>query len=176
MKLLFLHGWPGAGKLTVARELRVLTGFKIFHNHLTVDLLLSVFEFGSPPFVEMRERIWLDVFKRAAESRLPGLIFTFVFEKTVRENFVERAIDAVESVGGEVLFIELRCERDELERRLVDPSRQKFGKLQSVSELKKLEANGAIQAPILPRPGFVIDNSKLSPSETARKIAEHFKL
>jgi len=176
VKLLFLHGWPAVGKLTVARELARLAGYKIFHNHLTVDLLLSVFEFGSAPFVELREQIWIEVFERAAESQLPGLIFTFVFEKTVRQGFVEATIAAVESRGGEVLFVELRCEREELERRLVDPSRQEFGKIQSVSELEKLEAIGAIQAPTLPRPGFVIDNSRLSPKDVARLIAERFKL
>ncbi|HKP86516.1 MAG TPA: AAA family ATPase [Blastocatellia bacterium] len=176
MKLLFIHGWPGVGKLTVARELARLTGYKVFHNHLTVDLLLSVFEFGSAPFVELREQIWIGVFKRAAESRLPGLIFTFVFEKTVRQSFAEDAVDAVEANGGEVLFVELRCRRDELERRLVNPSRQQFGKIQSVSELKSLEAKGVIQTPTLPRPNLVIDNSELSSSETARLIAGRFKL
>ena len=38
MKLIFLHGLPGVGKLTVAREFAKLTGFKVFHNHLAVDL------------------------------------------------------------------------------------------------------------------------------------------
>ncbi|MBD0327065.1 MAG: AAA family ATPase, partial [Pyrinomonadaceae bacterium] len=49
MKLIFLHGLPGVGKLTVARELAKLTGFKVFHNHLAVDLVESLFEFGSQP-------------------------------------------------------------------------------------------------------------------------------
>lgn len=176
MKLLFLHGWPGVGKLTVARELGALTGYKIFHNHLTVDLLLSVFEFGSAPFVELRQQIWLDVFSHAARSRMPGLIFTFVFEKTVGESFAQDALDAIEEAGGEAHFIELKCERSELERRLASPSRQAFGKIKSISELANLEAMGAIQAPTLPRPGLVIDNSELSPSETARLIAERLGL
>jgi hypothetical protein len=38
VKLIFLHGLPGFGKLTDARELAKLTRFKIFHNHLAVDL------------------------------------------------------------------------------------------------------------------------------------------
>ncbi len=36
MRLVFIYGPPGVGKLTVARELAALTGFKLFHNHLTV--------------------------------------------------------------------------------------------------------------------------------------------
>src|SRR5918998_3060399 len=101
MNLIFLHGLPGVGKLTVARELARLAGYRLFHNHLTVDLVESVFEFGSAPFVELREQTWLSVFGRAAEERLPGLVFTFVFERTVREDFVGRVLDEVESRGGE---------------------------------------------------------------------------
>jgi shikimate kinase len=59
MKLIFLHGLPGVGKLTVGRELAKLTEFRVFHNHLAVDLVESIFEFGSQPFVELREAIWL---------------------------------------------------------------------------------------------------------------------
>src|SRR5712664_1427209 len=81
MKLIFLYGLPGVGKLTVACELETLTGFRVFHNHLAVDLLESVFEFGSQPFVELREMIWLAVFSQAAESKLAGLIFTFAFDR-----------------------------------------------------------------------------------------------
>ena len=55
MWLLFLHGPPASGKLTIARELKTLTGFQLFHNHLAVDLLESVFEF--PP---LRADIELD--------------------------------------------------------------------------------------------------------------------
>jgi hypothetical protein len=68
LRLIFLHGLPGVGKLTVARELARLTGYKLFHNHLAVDLVESVFEFGSWPFVELREMIWLALFSRAAEG------------------------------------------------------------------------------------------------------------
>jgi hypothetical protein len=76
MKLVFLHGAPAVGKLTVARELAVLTGFRLFHNHLTVDLVSSLFPFGSEPFVLLREQIWLAAFAEAARNNL-SLIFTF---------------------------------------------------------------------------------------------------
>ena len=45
VKLVFLHGLPGVGKLTVARELAQLTGYKLFHTTTSaVDLVGSVFE------------------------------------------------------------------------------------------------------------------------------------
>ena len=34
MKLVFIYGPPAVGKLTVAKELAALTGFKVFHNQV----------------------------------------------------------------------------------------------------------------------------------------------
>src|SRR6266498_2479079 len=99
MKLIFLHGAPAVGKLTIARELARLTGFRLFHNHLTVDLVSSLFPFGSEPFIRLREQIWLAAFAEAARDNV-SLIFTFNPESTVRECFVQDAIDVVAAAGG----------------------------------------------------------------------------
>ena len=120
MRLIFLHGLPGVGKLTVARELAKLTGFKIFHNHLAVDLVESVFEFGSA-FIDLREEIWLAVFKRTVAENLNGLIFTFAFDRSVRDDFIQNTREIIERAGGEVLFVELTCSTEELERQIEDP-------------------------------------------------------
>jgi len=117
MNLVFLHGGPAVGKLTVARELAALTGFRLFHNHLTVDLVSSLFPFGSEPFILLREQIWLAAFAEAARNNV-SLIFTFNPERTVRESFVQDAIKAVAGAGGKVVFVELTCDESELERRL----------------------------------------------------------
>ncbi|HEX8143897.1 MAG TPA: AAA family ATPase [Pyrinomonadaceae bacterium] len=176
MKLIFLHGLPGVGKLTVARELAKLTGFKIFHNHLTVDLAESVFEFGSPPFVELREKVWLEVFSLAAAAHLDGLIFTFAFDRTVRESFIENTREAIESSGGEVLFVELRCLREELERRIEHPSRQGFGKLSSAKRFRELKEAGAFVDPGIPAERLVVDTTELSAPDAASLIVSKLEL
>src|SRR5882724_10420719 len=136
MKLFFLYGLPGTGKLTIARELAELTGIKLFHNHLTVDLLLSVFEFGSAPFVELREKIWLSVVEEAATT-LPAMIFTFNPENSVRQGFVQKSTEAVTSRGGEVFFVEVVCDAAELERRIDTPQRRSHKKLVSLELFRK---------------------------------------
>lgn len=95
MKLVFIYGPPASGKLTVARELAALTGYKLFHNHLAVDALGAVFEFGSEPFVELRERIWVDVMTAASAAGIDGLIFTFAPERSVRDGFIDALGGAV---------------------------------------------------------------------------------
>jgi AAA domain len=170
VRLIFLHGWPGVGKLTVARELAKLTGFRLFHNHLAVDLVESVFEFGSLPFVELREKIWVDVFSQAAAAKLDGLIFTFAFDRTVRGGFIETTREVIESSGGEVRFVELRCSTEELERRIEHPSRRTFGKLNSVGRFRELKEAGAFVDPGIPAERLVVDTTELGASDAAHLI------
>ncbi|HEY6229890.1 MAG TPA: AAA family ATPase [Pyrinomonadaceae bacterium] len=171
MKLIFIHGAPAVGKLTVARELAKLTGFRLFHNHLTVDLVSSLFPFGSEPFVALREKIWLAAFAEAARQKLT-LIFTFNPERSVRERFIQDAIDAVEKESGEVVFIELTCAEDELEQRMEDSSRKEFGKLASVEQYRELQASGAFEFPELPQ-GISIDTTNRSPADTAQIMHDY---
>src|SRR5438552_3814656 len=110
MRLVFLFGLPGSGKLSVAKALSALTGWKLFHNHLTVDLLLAVFPFGSKEFIEFREQIWLSVFAAAAASEVPSLIFTFNPENTVRQSFIEQTLNLISKHSARVEFVEMLCE------------------------------------------------------------------
>ncbi len=176
MNLLFIYGKPATGKLTVARELAKLTGYKLFHNHLTVDLLLAVFEFGSKPFVDLREEIWLAVIKRAATERKHGLIFTFAPETTVRPGFVEKVLDAVLGAGSRVRFIELTCPMDEVYRRIDNQSRRNTGKLTDHEVYEKLEAQGVFGTSHMPKADVVIDTSRLTPEESAAQIVKDLRL
>ena len=172
MNLIFIHGAPAVGKLTVARHLAELTGFRLFHNHLTVDLVSAVFDFGTQPFILLREQIWLSVFREAAQQNV-SLLFTFSPEATVRERFIQDATETVEAAGGKVIFVELRCSSDELERRLGSPSRSQFGKLRSLEQFQQLKQAGAFEFAKLPDSGISIDTTNRNPKETATLIQEY---
>ena len=62
MRCVFLYGPAASGKLTVATALQGRSGLPLFHNHLAVDAALSLIDIGSPPFVRLRELIWLGAF------------------------------------------------------------------------------------------------------------------
>jgi hypothetical protein len=171
MKLVYIHGAPAVGKLTVARELARLTGFRLFHNHLTVDLVSSLFDFGSEPFIRLREQIWLAAFAEAARDNV-SLIFSFNPERTVRERFIQNTLDVVGSAGGRVAFVELTCAEDELERRIEDASRKDFGKLASVEQYRTLKDAGAFHFPKLPN-GVSLDTTNQLPADSARLISEY---
>lgn len=163
---------PGVGKLTVARELSNLTGFKVFHNHLTVDLVASLFEFGSEPFIALREKIWLETFSQALQANFSGLIFTFAPERTVPNDFPEKVRKLIEEHGSSVIFVELKCSTEELEKRIADSSRQSYGKLNSVEFFRELSANGVFDNPKISA-DFAVETTSLSALETAQIIAEN---
>lgn len=172
MRLIFLWGLPGSGKLTVAKELAALTGWKLFHNHLAVDLLLAVFPFGSAEFVELREQIWLSVFEAAAQNATNGMIFTFNPENTVRQSFIDATLAAIAKHGGRIEFVELLCEESVLERRLDTQERRAHKKLLSVATYRELRDRGVFAAPLMPAPQMRVDTSQQSPREAAVQIVE----
>ncbi|MBI3653822.1 MAG: AAA family ATPase [Acidobacteria bacterium] len=171
MQLVFIHGAAAVGKLTVAKELAKRTGLRLFHNHLTVDLVSAIFDFGSEAFIKLREEIWLRVFREAALENV-SLIFTFAPERTVRQGFIQAALDTVEAAGGKVIFVQLTCAPDEITRRIASPSRSEFGKLNSLELYQQLQAAGAFHYPALPAAGLSLDTTHRDPQETARLIAE----
>ena len=176
MQLIFIYGPAAVGKLTVARELGGKTGFPIFHNHLVVDMLLAVFGFGAPAFVEIREATWLQVMEHAAQEQLAGLIFTFSPERTVRPEFIGKLVAVVEKWGGEVLFTQLTCPEEEFESRIENESRAEFGKLRSLELYRQLRDDGARAFPPMPDSGLTIDTSKSDANASASKIVEYFGL
>jgi len=88
MELLIIYGPPASGKLTIAKEVAKKTGYKLFHNHLTVDLLKVFLEFGTPEFFELNQKMKLDILEAAAKQGVDGIIYTFVYDRTTDNPFV----------------------------------------------------------------------------------------
>lgn len=79
MKLVIIFGPPAVGKMTVGFELARLTGLKLFHNHMTIDLVANFFPHSTPSFNRLNDEFRRRIFEEVAASDLPGLIFTFVW-------------------------------------------------------------------------------------------------
>ncbi len=171
MKLVFIHGRPAVGKVTVARELARLTGWRLFHNHLTVNLALALCDFGTPGFVALREQVWWAGFRRALADRLPVLIFTFNPENTVPQRFIDDLVAEITAAGGEVIPVELTAPEAEIERRLGSDSRRRDGKLIDVALYCRLRETGVFDTPVLPAPRLRLDTTALAPAAAAARIA-----
>ena len=174
--LVYLYGPPAVGKLTVARELQRQSGFKLFHNHLTVDAVRPVFDFATPPFTEVIHRLRLDVFETAADHGI-DVIFTNNSVWGIPEGralfvaFAEEAKIRVQRAGGKVLFVQLTAPTDTLIDRVGSPSRHDLGKLVKPERLRQLLAQ-LDPAPLHPD-DVVIDTAHLQPTEAAARVMSH---
>ncbi len=171
MQMIILYGPPGVGKLTVARELATRTGYRVLHNHLTVDLVTSLFPFGSPEMWRLVKNFRLDMLAAAAESDLEGVIFTFVYGLGHDDEMMARFIETVESRDGRVTLVLLTADREIVLDRTEHESRAAFGKLRDREIARDLMNRETLDAPYPHRPSLVIDNTHLAPAEVADRIA-----
>jgi hypothetical protein len=171
MKLLFIYGRPAVGKLTIAREVAGLTGGRLFHNHLAVNLALSVYDFGTPGFIALREQVWNDVFRRVLADRLPLLIFTFNPENTVSQHYIDGLFAEVAAAGGEVVPVELFASESRIEERLGSESRRREGKMLDAPMYRDLRAKGVFDSPVISVPRLRIDTGEIAPAEAAVRVA-----
>jgi AAA domain len=174
-QVVFLFGRPGVGKLTIGELLSTETGYRFLHNHAVVDLVTSLFSFGTSPFVALRERLWLDAIDACLAAKQSGVIMTFAPEATVTDEFIPTLHKRVTAGGGSLRFIELRCSEEELEIRIEAQSRERFGKLRDVDRFRKLDKAGAFDRPKMPPAELVVDTSHTEPLESARAIAKHLR-
>ncbi len=79
MKLLFLHGSPATGKLTVAKALLGMVPGRLFDNHATIDLARTMFDFGAPGFWELVHRVRYSAVDAAAGHGVALVVTTFCY-------------------------------------------------------------------------------------------------
>ncbi|HEX5965213.1 MAG TPA: AAA family ATPase [Pyrinomonadaceae bacterium] len=186
MKFVVIFGPPAVGKMTVGHELAKLTGLKLFHNHMTIDLVLNFFEFGEEPFFKLVNEFRRRVFEEVAASELPGLIFTFVWalESEGDRKFIDDSCEIFRKQGAEVFFVELeadqqeRLKRNESEFRLAEKSPKRDleksrERLLADDAKYKLNSNGDF---FYTQNYLKIVNTNLPAVEAARQIAETFRL
>lgn len=175
MELIFLHGAAASGKLTTARALETLLGYPVFHNHLVVDALTTVFPFGSEPFVRLREEFWMHVFTDAARlDRSVTFTFTFAPEATVPRGFPASARARVEAFGGRVDFVRLLVSETEQDSWIGNPDRKQINKLSGLNSLRRLRNDHEIIEQ--PPTDLEVNTDTTSAEESAALITGRFHL
>ncbi len=67
MKFIFIVGPPAVGKMTVGQALAKQTGYKLFYNHMSLELVNQFFDFGTPHFRDLGKTIRFEIFKEIAK-------------------------------------------------------------------------------------------------------------
>ena len=185
MKFVVIFGPQAVGKMTVGTELAKLTELKLFHNHMTIDLVLNFFEWGTPQFQlsnEFRRRI----FEEVSRSDLPGLIFTYVWNlgDPADKAYIDGVCSLFAQRGADVYFVELvasveeRLRRNTSEFRLAqkppkrDTERSRRMLLDSLDR-HKLNTDDDF---FYPESYIRIDNTNTSAADTATLIVQELGL
>lgn len=186
MKLIIILGPHAVGKMTVGQELAKLTGLKLFHNHMTIELVSNFFSYGSDEGKRLVKLFRQEIFESVAKSDLPGMIFTFMFAFDIPSEYeyIDSVKELFERNGAEVCFVELfadfdvRIERNKTENRLLHKPTKR-----NIEWSEKLFRNTEEKYRLNTREDeypyenyFKLDNTNLSAQDAARIIMDHFEL
>lgn len=186
MKLVILFGPHAVGKMTVGQELAKATGLKLFHNHMTMDIVLDLFE-NSPN--ERRRLVDLfrhEIFNAYCKTDEYGMIFTFMWSLDSQSDwdYINNLEAMFAQQGAQVYYVELaadfdrRIERNKTENRLyhkpskrnLEASERIFRRLESEHRLNSYDGE------ITKEHYIKINNDDLQPDVVAAIIKERFNL
>jgi hypothetical protein len=184
MKLVLLFGPQAVGKMTVGQELEKITDLKLFHNHMTIELLQPFFGFTSEMW-RLSNLMREEIFEAYSKSNNYGMIFTFVWSFNQQEDWkrVERVSRIFESKGGEVYFVELEADfrerlvRNKTANRLEHkPSKRDFehSEQRIIASMEKLRLNST-QGEIKKKNYMKINNTNMNAEEVANNIKNEFQ-
>lgn len=183
MKLLFLIGNAAVGKMTVGQELMKRCDLRLFHNHMMIEPVLEIFGYFHSEAIRRMRRT---VFEEFAKSDAYRMIFAYMwaFDQPSDWAYIEQVKEIFAPYNTTFYYVELvasqqvRLERNATENRL----KNKASKRDLESSNRRLLADDAAYR-LESLPGEIpfdnylrIDNTNLSPEETARIICERFLL
>ncbi|WP_374619884.1 chloramphenicol phosphotransferase [Devosia sp.] len=179
--IIYLLGYQGVGKLTIARAIGQRTEAVLIDNHLTANPVFTAVANdqlgGIPSSVKDKiDRVRAAVFDAIVEDAPPGL--SYILTDVLMDDDLGRrryttVLDLAARRRAPLVPVLLRCDDDEeYERRVTDPERAKL--LKQTDRERSLERRAT--RPLLPVSHanlLALDVSRMSPVEAARVILDH---
>lgn len=122
--------WPQAvGKMTVGHELEKITDLKLFHNHMTIELVVPFFGFWSesPIGKQIVEKFRNTIFEEFSKTDQEWMIFTYIRAFNLKDDreYIENISNIFESKWADIYRVELEAHLDERAKRNTTPHRLK---------------------------------------------------
>ena len=170
--LLMINGWPGVGKLTVARLVAAELGARLLDHHTIFNIAHRLNDFRSPSYYETARAVRGVAFQAAA--KIPSgepIVMTGIWGDSDWGNENWAAVtDLARQRGAKFFVVVLDCSEEENVRRVAQPERAALNKLLDPAAL--IEARNRPGRALLCRGDAVrrVDNSNLSARECAARI------
>lgn len=172
--LCLVYGPPAVGKLTVATEVMAQTGYRLVHNHVSIDPVLSILGWDDEGFFRAVGEVRTVLFDAAAREGV-SIVATYAYAAGIDDASIARLASAYADRGGRVRYVRLTAPTDVLLERVADEGRREHGKMVSVDDLRGLLAEYDFTSPIPDTTGPTIDTSRTTPAEAARIVAQHLQ-
>jgi len=174
LRLVFIYGPPGVGKLTVATALATLTGYRLFHNHLTVNLVTALFPPNTAAWDRLAARLRLAVFDEAVREDVDLILTRAPRDAGPAEVArVSAMLAPIRDAGGEVVFVRLTCAHATLLERVGSADRRAHNKLIDPAVLL---ARYELETTLPFAPQLALDVTSMRPPEAAARIAAYCAL
>ena len=174
MDVIFLHGPPAVGKLTVANALQERVPARLSDNHAAIDLAKTVIDFGAPGFWDLIHKLRLDLLAAAAATDLAYFLTTACCHSG-DEWVINAWQDVMDKNGASFLPVHLICSPEAQAQRVGQPDRTARGKLDQIEGLDHyMTKNDYI--PLSRDNCLTLDTTAIVPSDSAEMIIRHFNL
>jgi hypothetical protein len=177
--VVYLIGFPGSGKLTIARALAAVRSCTVVDNHLVNHVILglldpdgrSTFPAGVWANVARVRSVVLDTVRDFAKPERSFVFMNHLLEGAAEslETYTEVAATA-RARGAKFLPVRLTITPRELARRVVSPERR--ASLKAIDPEAAQSLASAAQVFVPPDPHLDLDVTWLSPERAAARILE----
>ena len=183
MKFVLIVGDGAVGKMTVGQELMKITELRLFHNHMTIEPVLEIFnDFNIDVILKLRYLI----FEEFAKTQNYGMIYTCMWAYDCPEDWeiMSKILQIFKDVGAELYCVELtapldvRLQRNVTGNRLknkaskrdIEASNERV--IQHTNNHRFVSMDGEV-----PIKNFIrIDNSNIEADVVAKMIKDKFNL
>ena len=180
MKLVLIVGDSAVGKMTVGQELQKITGLRLFHNHMTIEPVLEIFnDFNVDVILKLRYLIFEEFVKTDNE----GMIYTCMWDYDAQEDWdiMNKILGIFE--GAQIYCVELtaplevRLQRNATENRLRHKASKRDIEASNARLMRYASRRFISRDGEIPIQNFIrIDNSNLDADKVAQMIKETFDL
>ncbi|HBR69218.1 MAG TPA: hypothetical protein DEA55_07580 [Rhodospirillaceae bacterium] len=176
--IIYLFGFPGTGKYTIAKEIVRQANFVLVDNHLINNPVFSIIRQDgvtkiTPEVWSNCKKIWeivWDTIHCVAPSSANYVLTNHLAEQDEgdREWFY-RVVAHVEKKGAAFLPVRLLCAEEELRQRIVMPDRRERMKMTDTERLAQYYRDYSVLKPDHPNL-FELDVTSISADEAAKII------
>jgi len=174
VRLVYIHGPPAVGKLTIAKEVARLVPARLFNNHAPIDLAHTVFEHGAPGFWSFVASARVRVLEVSAKEDVPIVLMTSCDAEPHDRPAFETYEHVLKQYTAGMCPVFLHWSNAEMKRRVPSLDRKARGEISSVSgPVRFLDQYNHV--PVPHTQCLEIATDEITATEAARKNCQTFQ-